>query len=117
MNAAQLFLQLGVAGATLFVLYRVVVYLLPQALRPVTVALEHLASATEALRESREVDRDRLARLENQTARIEGKIDAVFDLTPVGGHRIPPQQVEARKVAPGQYQITTRTRPRGDPTR
>lgn len=116
MDYGQLLLQLGVAGATLFVLYRVVVFLLPQALQPVTIALNHLASALEAVRDSAQLDRDRLARLENQIGRLEGKMDAVFDLTPVGGTRSGPI-VEARKVAPGQYQVISSRQTRKDETR
>lgn len=83
MNLATMFLQLGVAGATLYVLHAALVRLIPNAMRPVE---EKIETTTEELRMLRED----VARIDRCNVRIESKLNVHFDWTPTPQTQPPP---------------------------
>ena len=74
-----MFLQLGIGGAAMLVLHlhlRSLPTALAQVLKPVTDSLSGMARSMDRVAEQH-------GRLADRMARIEGKFDAAFDLTPV----------------------------------
>ena len=79
-------IQLGVAGATLYVLNQTLTKLLPailkMAMRPIEEILTSMVNAVGELTTELRTTRDEFSRTTRIVQRIETKIDMQFDLTP-----------------------------------
>lgn len=104
MNSTELVLQLGVSGATLWVMLRIVGIYLPKAQEPVVVALRDNAAATQRLA-------DETARTASRIAHLEGCLYAQFGWTPVD-MPLPRQRTGRTPVqgVPTEYSLVSRAK-------
>lgn len=96
-----MWLQLGLGGAALLVLYKTLSSLLPDALRPVITSLSDMSRAIERLAVQHGAMTERMAR-------IESKFDSAYDLTPVETPAMQRHRTKTPIEVPTEYSLQLR---------